>query len=462
MKQIYLDCSFGAAGDMLSSALFDIIPDQTKALDLLNGMGIPGVVFEAEPAVRGVITGTHLKVLVHGEEETVPDHGHEHPGHDHHAHVHRSLKDIQDVVDHLNVSDSVRSHAGEVYRVIASAESQVHKEPVSEVHFHEVGAMDAVADVAAFSVLLEYLGEPEVWAGPVQTGSGTVMSAHGILPVPAPATSLILQGIPVFSDPEVKGELVTPTGAALLRHFVTHFGASPVMRLEKTGYGMGSKDYGPLDFVRACYGETVDLKNTEKNSFEGTVSMHTSGEEALSDDSASEAEEEDQKGYPVTGQSHLVLEISCNVDDMTAEEIAFAMARLFDAGAFEVYTVPVGMKKSRPGTLIKAMCDEQHKDAMIQTIFTYTSTIGLRITRTHSVTLKRQFTRIKTPYGNVVRKTSSGYGKTVRKYEFKDLSRMAKEQNVSLSRMRELIDESIRRGETQEFPVDPGNGGKEA
>ena len=248
--------------------------------------------------------------------------------------------------------------------------------------------MDAVADIAGVCLLFHELGADQIIASPVHVGSGHVHCAHGILPVPAPATAHILQGIPVYST-QVQGELCTPTGAALLKHFVKEFREMPVMTTSKIGYGMGKKDFEAANCVRAMLGDTED-------------------------------------------KSDVVLELSCNVDDMTAEQIGFAMERLFDGGALDVYTIPIGMKKSRPGTLIRVMCREQDKEKMVPLIFKYTTTIGVRETKMQRYVLDRNVTTLETSYGTIHRKDSYGYGVNRSKYEYEDLARIAREHNASI------------------------------
>lgn len=243
MKTLYLDLTMGAAGDMLTAALLELAPDPRAALEMLNGLNIPNVVFEAEKGEKMGVPGTHMKVLVHGEEEG-----------DRHHHTHRTLTDVARILDNLNASPWVRDQAKQVYRRIARAEGAVHGEPVTLVHFHEVGALDAIADVAAVCALLELLAPETICASPVHTGYGTVRCAHGELPVPAPATALLLQGIP--SRPgDVKGELCTPTGAALVGQFAEHFGALPEMRPAREGVGLGKKNFEKPNCLRAILGE---------------------------------------------------------------------------------------------------------------------------------------------------------------------------------------------------------------
>ena len=292
MRTLYLDCGMGAAGDMLTAALSELLPDQDAFFEKMNALGIPGVHFEKEKTQKCGITGTHSKVTVNGEEEESldvhhhdhdhhhdhedhhhdhedhhhdHDHYHDHEDHDHdhedhhhdhdHAHGahhhHSSLHDIEHIVrDHLPVSDRVKDDAMAVYQLIAQAESAAHGVPVDQIHFHEVGTMDAVADITAVCMLMEELSVDQVIVSPVHVGSGKVRCAHGILPVPAPATAYILKDVPIYGG-RIQGELCTPTGAALLKHFATKFGDMPVMKTKAIGYGMGKKDFEMANCVRA-------------------------------------------------------------------------------------------------------------------------------------------------------------------------------------------------------------------
>ena len=275
-----------------------------------------------------------------------------------------------------------------VYRLIAEAESQAHGVPVTEIHFHEVGTMDAVADITAVCMLMEEIAPDQVVASPVHVGSGQVKCAHGILPVPAPATAYILRGVPIYGG-SIRGELCTPTGAALLRHFAAKLGDMPVMATQRIGYGMGKKDFEAANCVRVLLGETADKRDT-------------------------------------------VAELTCNIDDMTAESIGFAMETLFAAGALEVYTVPVGMKKSRPGVLLCTMCREADKDEMVRLIFKHTTTIGIREQVSNRYTLKRSVETVGTPFGQIRKKVSAGYGTRREKYEYEDLARIARQRGMSI------------------------------
>ena len=226
MKTLYIDCGMGAAGDMLTAALLEIAcrtesgrPDREaieKFASGFNKIGIPGVGMKAVQSEKMGITGTHVHIYVNGEEEHEPEAPHEH-GH-HHHHVHRSMKDIEEIISGLAIDDAVKEDVLNVYRIIAEAEGAVHGKPAGEVHFHEVGTMDAVADVTAVSMLMREIAPEEIIASPVATGYGSVRCAHGVLPVPAPATALILRGVPAYAG-DIEGELCTPTGAALLHTY---------------------------------------------------------------------------------------------------------------------------------------------------------------------------------------------------------------------------------------------------
>ena len=425
MKILYLDCGMGAAGDMLAGALLELLPDPDAFVQELNALGIPGVAFRRETAEKCGIRGTHLSVTVHGEEEESIDcgpghahmhdhdhdhahnhaqehpHAHEHShghGHAHGHHHHSSLHDIEHIVcGHLPIPERVKQQVMAVYRLIAEAESHAHGVPVTEIHFHEVGTLDAVADITAVCLLMDRLSPDEVVASPVHVGSGQVKCAHGILPVPAPATAYILRDVPIYGG-SIRGELCTPTGAALLRHFVTRFGDMPPMRTQAIGYGMGKKDFAAANCVRAMLGEDAGQGGDR------------------------------------------VWMLACNVDDMTAEAVGFAMERLFDCGALDVYTVPIGMKKSRPGTMLCVLCRPEAKDAMLDCLFRYTTTIGVRELALQRHVLDRRVTTLDTPYGPVRRKEVRGRGAERYKYEYEDLARIAREKGVSLAEAASLID----------------------
>lgn len=394
MRTLYIDCSMGAAGDMLTAALLELVEDKNAFVQKLNSIGLEGIEYRLEKSEKCGITGSHMSVLVHGQEEDESMHEHHHE--EHHHHEHNSMDGIRHIVcDHLNISENVKKSVMDIYAIIAQAESEVHGKPVTDIHFHEVGSKDAVADVTAVCLLMEELNVEKVYASPVHVGSGTVKCAHGILPVPAPATANILKGIPVYGG-SVSGELCTPTGAALLKYFVSEFREMPLMRIEKIGYGMGKKDFERANCVRVSLGETPSKKDD-------------------------------------------VLELSFNLDDMTAEKIGFAMERFFEAGALDVYTVPVGMKKQRPGTLMRLLCKEADAEKMVREIFHHTTTNGIRQARLERYVLNRRMETIETEWGPVRNKIVSGYGTERSKLEYNDVSRIARETGMSIQEVEEKI-----------------------
>ncbi|MDO4318799.1 MAG: nickel pincer cofactor biosynthesis protein LarC, partial [Lachnospiraceae bacterium] len=324
------------------------------------------------------------------------EHSHSHEQGHAHSHAHSSLREIADIVRSLAIPEEVREDVLAVYGLIAEAESHVHGVPVTDIHFHEVGTLDAVADITAVCLLVRELAPERIVASAVHVGSGQVRCAHGTLPVPAPATAYLLRGVPVYGG-SVKGELCTPTGAALLRHFVSRFGEMPPMRLEAIGYGMGKKDFEAANCVRALLGESEEGAET-------------------------------------------VCELCCNLDDMTGEAVGYAEERFFEAGALDVYTVPIGMKKSRPGVRLCVLCREADKERMLRLFFLHTTTLGVRERTELRHVLSRKTETVSTPWGEARRKQASGYGVTRSKWEYDDLARIAGELGCGLAEAREKIE----------------------
>lgn len=409
MKILYIECNMGVAGDMLMSALSELHPDPKGFVERLNALNLPGVMVEHVSEVKKGISGTHIKVMIHGkeedehlhehEEEHHHEHSHEHShehnhehSHEHshhHTHVHVGMREIENTITSLPVSDRVRNDALAVYKLIAEAESAAHNCDVSEIHFHEVGTMDAIADIVGVCMLMEEINPDLIVSSPINTGKGTVKCAHGILPVPAPATAYILKGIPVYSN-EINGELCTPTGAALVKYFSGKYGSMPQMSVSAIGYGFGTREYETLNCVRTFIGETEDTTDR-------------------------------------------IVQLSCNMDDVSGERIAFAQKKLFQAGALDVFTIPVVMKKSRPGVLFNCICRQEDRETMIRLIFRHTSTIGIRETVCERYILDRAEETVSTPYGNIRLKRSKGYGVEKVKPEYDDLEKLAMENDIDIT-----------------------------
>lgn len=388
----------GAAGDMLMGALYELCPDKEGFLRDMNRL-LPGVTLEAERVSRQGIAGTHMRVLVQGREEGHGGHvhGHDH-SHDHqgHPHGHRSLEDIRQMIGDLPLPQPVRERAAEVYERIARAESAAHGTAVGEVHFHEVGALDAVMDVAGVCYLMHLLSPEAVYASPVTVGSGTAHTAHGPLPVPAPATARLLEGTPVRTG-DIAAELCTPTGAALLRTFAGSFGPMPDGVIRCCGCGCGTKDFPRANCLRAFWLDTAGA-----------------GE----------------------GPNDAVTELKANIDDMTGEELGRAMETLLEAGALDVSYLPLQMKKHRPGALLLCLCRPADANRLAREILRCTGTFGVRRTDCSRYALAVSKDRVETPLGPVTQKTGAGWGIVRSKPEYEDLAAIAREKGVTLAEAR--------------------------
>lgn len=305
-----------------------------------------------------------------------------------------------------------------VYTLIAEAECRAHDSSITQIHFHEVGAMDAVADIAAVCLLIHELAPDIIAASPVRVGSGQVRCAHGIIPVPAPATAHLLRGIPSYGG-QVRGELCTPTGAALLRHFAQSFGPQPLMRVEKIGYGMGDKDFPQANCLRAMLGEDAVSLNCGTDCADNAAMSCSPAPNACPRDS--------------------VVELSCNLDDMTPEEIGFAVGRLWEAGALDVYTVGIGMKKNRPGVMLCCLCREEQREALTRLFFLHTTTLGVRETVHKRSVLQRTEETRESSCGSVRVKKACGWGVQREKAEYGDLAEIARRRNLSLRQINRLL-----------------------
>lgn len=383
MRTLYIDCSMGCAGDMLTAALLELHPDKDDFLSRMNAALGGKAVLTAAPDSKCGIIGTHVTVLINGDEEGEKTH---------HHHEHTSISEVLAFIDSVPLDEAIRENAKKVYSIIADAESRAHGQPMENVHFHEVGSLDALADVLSVCALMHELAPERILASEVNVGSGTVRCAHGVLPVPAPATELILRGVPIYSG-QIKSELCTPTGAALLKYFVWKFGAMPTMQVENAGCGTGKKDFECANVVRAFIGETAD-------------------------------------------EGDRIIELACNLDDMTPEELAFAMEELFSLGALDVYFTSIGMKKSRPGVKLTCMCREKQREQMLECIFKHTTTLGVREYACKRYELGRSEKAVRTLDGEVRVKISSGYGVVREKAEYEDLAAIARKSGKTIAQIR--------------------------
>ena len=406
MRILYLDCGMGAAGDMLAGALVSLLSkeEQESFIKMINNIGVDGVKVSISDDAKCGITGKHFKVEIDGVEEHSHDvheheHHHEHEqehGH-HHEHHHHGKgpfpKELETVAEKLDCPNDIQK----VYELLAEAEAKVHGKDVSEIHFHEVGMKDALIDIASVVYLMNKLKVDKVVVSPVNVGFGKVKCAHGILPVPAPATAELVKGIPTYAG-RFEGELLTPTGAALLKYYADEFSYQPLMNVIKCGYGTGNKNFESANVVKAVLGEVTD--------------------ELISEN---------------------VIELNCNVDDMSAEDMAYATKALIENGAKDAFVTPVIMKKGRSGMLLTVLCSAIDKERFVSLIFKHTSTIGIRVKETERIILNRHEETVHTKLGDVRVKYSEGYGVKREKPEFEDLRKLAEENNISVAEARKIF-----------------------
>ncbi len=418
MRILYLDCGMGAAGDMLAGALVSLLSkeEQESFIKMINNIGVDGVKVSLSDDAKCGITGKHFKVEIDGVEEHSHDvhehehhhehkqeHGHHHEhgdGHndnDNHGHHHHGTgpfpKELEAVAEKLDCPNDIQK----VYELLAEAEAKVHGKDVSEIHFHEVGMKDALIDIASVVYLMNKLKVDKVVVSPVNVGFGKVKCAHGILPVPAPATAELVKEIPTYAG-RFEGELLTPTGAALLKYYADEFSYQPLMNVIKCGYGTGNKNFESANVVKAVLGEVTD--------------------ELISEN---------------------IIELNCNVDDMSAEDMAYATKALIENGAKDAFVTPVIMKKGRSGMLLTVLCSAIDKERFVSLIFKHTSTIGIRVKETERIILNRHEETVHTKLGDVRVKYSEGYGVKREKPEFEDLRKLAEENNISVAEARKIF-----------------------
>src|SRR5271166_6331600 len=419
MRIAYLDCFSGISGDMFLGALLDAgVPFELfqKTVAELN----IGASLEISHVVRAGIAATKLDVLVNGEkdqprEQFWADHhaqGEPHHSGDTHATGHRHLSDILRIIESAKISQSAKHTARGIFRALGAAEAKVHNVGIEDVHFHEVGAADAIVDIVCAAVGAEALGVQQFIASPLNVGGGTVACAHGVLPVPAPATLELLQGAPIYSG-EIQKELVTPTGAAIVKVLVSSFGPRPVMTTEKIGYGAGARDFfGHSNVLRLGVGET-------------DAAMFDSGDTGAS---LTEVEE--------------IAVLEANLDDLNPQLIGYIVDLALAEGARDVFTTPVQMKKNRPGTLLTILARPEQEEKLRALLFRESSTLGVRTRRERRHCLPRRFEAVITPWGEVRMKVANLNG-TVSQYapEYEDCRRIAVKHRVPL---KTVMQEAIR------------------
>jgi len=385
-KLAYFDCFSGISGDMTLGALVDAGCDLALLRSGLQGLQIPNWTIAAEKVWKNGMSATLVRVTTEGQTK------------------HRSLSAILEIFDKSQLSNSVRKNASAIFRRLGEAEASVHDVPLEKIHFHEVGAVDAIVDIVGACIGCEALGIQKFACSPLNVGGGTAKMAHGILPVPAPATAKLLQGQPTYSN-GVQRELVTPTGAAIVATLCDTFGPQPAMNVSAIGYGAGSADLeGQPNVLRIMIGEAAEKV--------------------------------------VSGFDEEISVIEANLDDMNPQIYGYFQEKALAAGALDVYTTPVQMKKNRPGTLLTLLCKPQDANALMSLIFAETTTFGARTYSAQRRTLPRETVNVHTQYGDVRIKLSrvNGHIQHVAP-EFEDCRKLAVEKNVPLQR---VISDALR------------------
>ena len=397
-KVLYFDCFSGASGDMILGALIDAGLPLDELRGALGSLALDGVTLEAERVDRSGVAATKFRVHDH-EHEHEHDGGHAHDhdhghAHDHGHHHHRGLSEICSMVDGSGLSDTAKERAKSLFRRLAETEAAIHQQPVEEIHLHEVGAVDSIIDIAGTVFGLEWFGADRIVASPLNLGSGTVRCAHGVFPVPAPATTRLLTGAPVYSS-GVEAELLTPTGALLVTDYADGYGPMPSLRIRQVGYGAGDRDLPETpNVLRVVIGD----------------------------------EDED-----AAGRFQRVVLIECEIDDMNPQLYGSLMDRLYAAGALDVFYAPIQMKKNRPGTLVSVVALPEHREALAGVVFRETTTIGVRFTEMDRERLDREQITVETPLGKVRFKLARRDGDVVNvSPEFDDCLQLADEHGLSV------------------------------
>ncbi|MBS1788990.1 MAG: nickel pincer cofactor biosynthesis protein LarC [Acidobacteria bacterium] len=383
MRTLYLDCFAGASGDMFIGALLDCGLDFEFLKAELAKLGVEGYELNLTRVDRSGINSAKFDVHLHGEVHHHHDHSHEHHhshSHDHHhdhsheanpqsaihnshSHDHRSLSTIKHIISFSALSPSVKERALTIFQRIGEAESKIHGIPIETVHFHEVGAVDSIVDIVGACIGLEALKIEQIISAPLHLGSGTFTCAHGTYPVPGPATAELLKGVPVYSK-DIEGELVTPTGAALISTLAARYGNLPAMKVEQIGYGAGTRSYPKFpNVLRAVIGE--------------------------------------MEGSTIDATPTTVTVIEANIDDLSPQVFGHLMEKLLAAGALDVFYTPVQMKKNRPGVLLTLLCTPSDRKQMTDLIFRETTTLGVRYHDEQREILQRDFTQVETQFGSI-------------------------------------------------------------
>jgi pyridinium-3,5-bisthiocarboxylic acid mononucleotide nickel chelatase len=395
-RTLYLDCFAGASGDMLVGAMLDCGLDFELLRSELLKLGVEGYELSLKRVDRSWISAAKFDVHLTGEPQSHErHHSHEH-SHEHNPQSHhRALSEIKQIISSSSLSEQVKGRAQTIFQRIGEAEAKIHDIQIESVHFHEVGAIDSIVDIVGACVAFDALKIERIISSPLHVGSGTFQCAHGTYPVPGPATAELLKGVPIYSK-NVEGELVTPTGAAIISTLAESYGPMPMMKIEKIGYGAGTREYPKFpNALRAIIGEVEEDAD------------HTPG---------------------------AVTVIEANIDDLNAQVFGYLMEKALAAGALDIFYTPAQMKKNRPGVLLTLLCDPTDRERMCELIFRETTTLGVRYRNERREILTREFVTVETEYGPIRIKVSRARDGRVMNAspEFEDCRVAAEKSGVGL------------------------------
>ena len=386
MRTLYFDCFAGASGDMILGSLVSAGVDQEALRQQLSLLSVDGFSIDFDTVSKSGLSATYARV------QTV------------HEHKHRHLSDIKTIIEKSKLSTSIKQRSVAIFTKLAEAEARVHNEPIEHVHFHEVGALDAIVDVVGAAICFDLLEIERFISSPIHVGSGTVEMAHGRFPVPPPAVAELLKGIPFYST-ELKGELLTPTGAAIIATVCEQYGPIPALRIQRTGYGAGTRDYENFpNVLRVMIGETDGRSNDER-----------------------------------------LWMIETNLDDISAQILGHVMDRAFELGARDCYFTSAHMKKNRPGVLLSILCEAEKKDVMMDLLFQESTTLGVRTYEVMRRALQREVIAVETPYGKIDVKVATMNGRVVNAMpEFEQCREAALKAGVPLKEVEAAAQLSFR------------------
>ena len=398
MKVLYFDCSSGISGNMTLGALMELVDDPDYLQKELKKVHVDGYHLHVSKTKKNGITGTYVDVHLEADHYHHHDHDHEHEHHhhdhehhhDHHHHDHRNLFDVNKIIDEADIDLKAKELAKKIFLKVALAESKVHNETLENVHFHEVGAIDSIVDIIGTAILITKIAPDKIMSSVVNDGHGFIQCAHGMISVPVPATSEIFAASDVmFRQIDIDTELVTPTGAAIIAQLAQSFGTMPAMKVNKIGWGCGTKDLKIPNVLKVLCG-TIEENQDE------------------------------------------ILVIETNIDDCSGEILGFTMEQLFAQGALDVFFTPIFMKKNRPAYRLSIACHPQQLKAMQDVIFKHTTSIGLRYRCEQRTILNRQNTAMMTPFGEVRGKVIDFDGSRYVYPEYEDVKAIAQKQGLSI------------------------------